>query len=87
MLLSVAQPVAGMVYILDGILIGANDTRFLFTAMAASAFLVYLPVVLAVTGYWELGVSGVWIAYNIMMVSRFAILGIRFQGGSWLNAR
>jgi len=87
LLLSVAQPVAGMVYILDGILIGANDTRFLFTAMAASAFLVYLPVVLAVTGYWELGVSGVWIAYNILMISRFAILGIRFQGGSWLNAR
>ncbi len=84
LLLSVVQPVSGAVYILDGILIGANDTRFLFWAMAAGAFLIYLPVVWGLTQIYAFGLAGVWLAYNGLMLSRFGILGIRFLKGGWL---
>jgi putative MATE family efflux protein len=82
-LLSLMQPVGGAVYILDGILIGANDTRFLFFAMAVGAFAVYLPVIL-VGGRLLPGLVGVWVAYNALMLARFSMLWIRFRGRRWL---
>jgi Na+-driven multidrug efflux pump len=81
-LVSLIQPLSGAVYILDGILIGANDTRFLFIAMAVGAFGVYLPVILLARGS-ELGLVGVWVAYNMLMISRFGLLWIRFRGSRW----
>lgn len=85
LLLSLVQPIGGAVYILDGILIGADDTRFLFVAMAAGAFYVYLPVVLGATEVMVWGLSGVWLAYNALMLSRFGLLWGRFRRGKWQN--
>jgi Na+-driven multidrug efflux pump len=84
--LSVAQPISGVVYILDGVLVGANDTRFLFAAMAVGAFAVYLPAVWGLTQVSGLGIAGVWLAYNALMLSRFSILAVRFRGDAWLQA-
>ena len=86
LLLSVAQPISGVVYILDGVLVGANDTRFLFAAMAVGAFAVYLPAVWGLTQVSGLGIAGVWLAYNALMLSRFSILAVRFRGDTWLQA-
>ena len=83
-LLSVMQPVGGAVYILDGILIGANDTRFLFFAMAVGAFAVYLPVIWVGKVMFP-GLAGVWMAYNALMLTRFGMLWIRFRRQRWLN--
>jgi multidrug resistance protein, MATE family len=84
LLLTLIQPLSGVVYILDGILIGANDTRFLFLAMAVGAFVVYLPSVLGLTYLYSTGLFGIWLAYNVLMLSRFTILLARFLGDRWL---
>lgn len=83
--LALIQPLSGAVYILDGILIGADDTRFLFAAMVAGAFLVYLPAVLLATDVFGYGLAGVWAAYNALMAARFGCLAPRFRGKKWLS--
>ena len=82
-LLAWMQPICGMVYILDGVLIGADDARFLFIAMAIGAFAVYFPAVLLFTQTNVWGLWGVWLAYNGLMLSRFGFLAVRFRGGGW----
>ena len=44
-LFALMQPVAAVVFALDGILIGAGDTRYLAAAMVV-AFVVFVPLVL-----------------------------------------
>jgi Na+-driven multidrug efflux pump len=82
-LISLIQPLSSAVYILGGNLIGANDTRFLFVAMAIGAFVVYLAAILLADGYVEQGLCWVWIAYNGLMISRFVLLWARFRRSRW----
>ena len=57
-LFAVMMPLNGAVFALDGILIGAGDTRFLMWGMLAAAA-VYVPVaLLALEQGW--GILGVW---------------------------
>ena len=75
------QPLGGAVFALDGILIGAGDTRFLMWSMLTASTLF---VSLAVAGYdagW--GIVGVWIALDVLIVARLALLGWRFRGRRW----
>ena len=73
----VLWPAAAVVFALDGILIGASDTRYLAGAMAASAA-VFVPVVL-VAG----GLPGVWAALLVLMGARLLTTGARFAGRRW----
>jgi MATE family, multidrug efflux pump len=74
-------PPAAIVFALDGILIGAGDTRFLAGAMVASAA-VYAPLALAALELgW--GIVGVWCALLALMGMRLATLAVRFAGGRW----
>ena len=73
----VLWPAAAVVFALDGILIGASDTRYLAGAMAASAA-VFVPVVL-VAG----GLPGVWAALLVLMGARLLTTGVRFAGRRW----
>jgi putative MATE family efflux protein len=74
-------PVAAAVFALDGILIGAGDTRYLAAAMAASA-LVFVPLALAALHYrWD--VRGVWAALLVLMAVRLVTTGARFAGHRW----
>jgi putative MATE family efflux protein len=75
------QPVAGAVFVLDGILIGAGDSRFLAAAMAV-ATLVYLPVVLLV-GALDGGLLALWLGFSLWVVARLIGLGARFATGRW----
>ncbi len=74
-------PVAALVFALDGILIGAGDTRFLALAMAAAAAL-FVPLVLAV-GWLDWGVVGIWAALDALMIARLLPLWRRFAGERW----
>lgn len=83
---ALAQPVSGVAFILDGVLIGAGDARWL--AVAQTGFLVaYLPMVLAV---WASGVTGttglvwLWVAFAGFMTVRAAGLSWRARGDAWL---
>jgi Na+-driven multidrug efflux pump len=84
-LLSLTQPFNGLVYILDGILMGANDVAYLFLAMAIVAFGIFLPAVLG-TMWMSLGLWGAWVAYSALMLGRFALLYGRFRGRKWVRS-
>jgi putative MATE family efflux protein len=79
--LAAMQPLGAAVFALDGILIGAGDTRFLMWSMlAASAIFVPLAA-LALALDW--GVVGVWAALDVLIVARLALLGPRFVRRRW----
>ena len=81
-LFALMQPLAGAVFALDGILIGASDTSFLMWSMLAASCLVYIPIaVLSLVEGW--GIVGVWIGLVALIVARLTFLGVRFVGGRW----
>lgn len=80
-LFALMQPVGAAVFALDGILIGASDTRFLKWSMVA-ALLVFAPLVLSALAF-GLGVAGVWVALNVLMLVRLLTCGARFRGRRW----
>jgi putative MATE family efflux protein len=74
-------PPAAIVFALDGILIGAGDTRYLAGAMVAAAA-VFVPLALAALAFgW--GIVGVWCALLALMAVRLATLAVRFAGRRW----
>ena len=80
-LFALMQPIGAAVFALDGILIGASDTRFLKWSMVAS-FAVFAPLALAAP-VLGLGVTGVWAALNVLMLVRLLTCGARFRGRRW----
>ena len=80
----VAQlPVAGVVFALDGVLLGAGDARFMRTATLASALLGFLPLIwLSLAFGW--GLLGIWSGLSTFMVLRLAFVGWRTLSGRWL---
>jgi putative MATE family efflux protein len=75
------MPLNGAVFALDGILIGAGDTRFLMWGMLAAAA-AYVPVaLLALDQGW--GIEGVWWGLFALIVVRLLTCGARFLGGRW----
>jgi MATE family, multidrug efflux pump len=73
-------PPAAVVFALDGILIGAGDTRYLAAAMVAAAA-AFVPLVLVATT-----IAAVWAALVALMVVRLVTLGPRFARGRWALA-
>jgi putative MATE family efflux protein len=75
------QPLGGAVFALDGILIGAGDTRYLMWSMlAASAVYVAIAALSLALGW---GILGVWAGLDILIATRLAFLGTRFAGRRW----
>jgi putative MATE family efflux protein len=81
-LFAALMPVNGAVFALDGILIGAGDTRFLMWGMLAAAA-VYVPVaLLALDQGW--GIVGVWWGLAGLIGVRLLTCGLRFLGSRWV---
>jgi putative MATE family efflux protein len=79
--LAAMQPLGGAVFALDGILIGAGDTRYLMWSMLAASA-VFIPLAaLALSLGW--GVIGVWAALDVLIAARLALLGPRFARRRW----
>jgi putative MATE family efflux protein len=75
------MPANGAVFALDGILIGAGDTRFIMWAMLAAAA-VYIPIaLLALHEGW--GITGVWCGLAALIAVRLLGVGARFASGRW----
>ena len=76
------QPVAGVVFVLDGVLIGAGDQNYLALAgLAATAvFAVGALCVHAAGG----GLVALWLAFSLWMAARFVTLTLRARGTAWL---
>jgi putative MATE family efflux protein len=89
LVLAVAQPLASFVFVLDGVLIGAGDARYL--AIAGVLNLVpYIPALVLVALLAGGGAGGLaWLAgafFGVYMLARAATLGLRVRGRSWMTA-
>jgi len=77
------QPVSGVVFVLDGVLIGAGDGRYLAVAGLLTA-VAYVPAALAVVALGG-GIGWLWVAYGLWILARAATLVWRARGTSWLR--
>jgi Na+-driven multidrug efflux pump len=80
----VAQlPIAGIVFALDGVLLGAGDAKFMRNATLISALVGFLPLIwLSLMFGW--GLLGIWSGLTTFMVLRLAFVGWRAISGRWL---
>ncbi|WP_198952031.1 MATE family efflux transporter [Mycobacterium sp. AT1] len=80
----VAQlPIAGVVFALDGVLLGAGDARFMRNATLASALVGFLPLIwLSLIYGW--GLVGIWSGLTTFMLLRLVFVGWRAFSGRWL---
>ncbi len=80
-------PMAGWVFVLDGVLIGAGDGRFL-AAAGVLTLVGYLPFALAVRLWAPPGAAGLawlWLAFaGAFMAGRALTTGLRARSSAWL---
>jgi putative MATE family efflux protein len=78
-------PLAGVVFALDGVLIGAGDVGFLRTITLIAALAVFAPLNLAALHFgW--GIGGVWAGLSAFIAVRFVGMVLRTRGGRWAVA-
>ncbi len=82
MVAALQQPVAGVVFVLDGVLIGAGDGRYLAWAGVIN-LLAFVPLALAVQ-LSGAGLPWLWWAFTGFMLARMATLLWRQRGNAWL---
>jgi putative MATE family efflux protein len=82
-LVAIALLPAAVAFALDGVLIGADDTRFLARA-AAFHVLPWLPVAVSVVAFPAFGIAGIWASTITWMCSRAVLNHRRFTSGRWL---
>ncbi|MDQ3680609.1 MAG: MATE family efflux transporter [Actinomycetota bacterium] len=82
MLVGLAQVPAAVAFVLDGVLIGSSDFRFLKWNMLAG-LVVFLPFALAVLRWHRLGIVGIWTGIVVWMLFRATANGVRFRGQAW----
>ena len=76
------QPVAGVVFALDGVLLGAGDAAFLRTSTLAAAAVGFLPLVWASLAFgW--GLAGIWSGLTAFMLVRLVAVSLRARSGRW----
>jgi putative MATE family efflux protein len=76
------QPVAGVVFAIDGVLLGAGDAAFLRTWTLAAAVIGFLPLIWASLAF-EWGLAGIWSGLAAFMVVRLVAVTVRVRGGRW----
>lgn len=79
---ALVQPVSGVVYVLDGVLMGAGDGPYLAGAMIIT-LAVFAPVALLVPA-WGGGLTALWWTMALMMTLRLATLWLRARSGRWI---
>lgn len=82
LVVALVQPLSGAVFVLDGVLIGAGDGRYL--AWAGLAVLaVYAPLAWAVAAA-DGGLTWLWTAYIGFIAARWVTLELRRRSGRWI---
>lgn len=76
------QPIAGVVFAIDGVLLGAGDAAFLRTTTLAAALLGFLPLIwISLAAGW--GLLGIWTGLAMFMLVRLVAVGLRARSGRW----
>jgi putative MATE family efflux protein len=79
------QPVAGVVFALDGVLLGAGDAAYLRTWTLVAAAVGFLPLVwLSLVRGW--GLVGIWTGLSAFVVIRLVAVVLRVRSGGWAVA-
>ncbi|MFB7185417.1 MATE family efflux transporter [Streptomyces sp. NPDC056230] len=81
LVVALSQPIAGVVFVLDGVLMGAGDGRYLAWAMLVT-LAVFAPVALLVPSFGSL--TALWWAMALMMAVRMMTLWLRTRSGKWI---
>lgn len=80
---ALGQPIAGVVFVLDGVLIGAGDGRYLAWG-GIWTLVAYVPLI-ALTVALGGGLVWVWVCFAfVFMGARFVVLTLRARGPRWL---
>ncbi|MBD1592990.1 MATE family efflux transporter [Arthrobacter sp. S1_S22] len=85
--LAVGQPLAGYVFVLDGVLIGAGDARYLALAgvMNLAAYVPMLVAVALLGASGGAGLAWLWAAFALgYMAARAVTLGLRARSDRWM---
>ncbi|MFF1506968.1 MATE family efflux transporter [Streptomyces sp. NPDC058326] len=82
LVVAVSQPISGVVFVLDGVLMGAGDGLYLAWAMLLT-LAVFAPVALAIPALGG-GLTALWWAMTLMMSVRMATLWLRSRSGRWI---
>lgn len=82
LVVALTQPIAGVVFVLDGVLMGAGDGPYLAWAMLVT-LAAFAPVALLVPAVGG-GLTALWCAMTLMMAVRMATLWLRTRSGKWL---
>jgi len=78
------QPLAGVVFVLDGVLIGAGDGRYL-AAAGALVLALFAPAAWAVTVWAQGGLLGLWVVFGaVFMGARAVVLVQRSRSDRWM---
>ncbi|MEU8086426.1 MATE family efflux transporter [Micromonospora sp. NPDC049101] len=75
-------PLAGVVFALDGVLIGAGDVRYLRNLTIVAALGGFLPAIW-LTYALDLGLGGIWAGLTVFVVIRLVALLLRLRTGGW----
>jgi putative MATE family efflux protein len=79
------QPVTGVVFAIDGVLLGAGDAAYLRTWTLAAAAAGFLPLIwLSLAFGW--GLVGIWTGLTAFVLIRLAAVLLRVRSGRWAVA-
>ncbi|MEU6310357.1 MATE family efflux transporter [Streptomyces sp. NPDC047014] len=84
LVVALSQPVSGIVFVLDGVLMGAGDGPYLARAMLVT-LAAFTPVALLVPALGG-GLTALWGAMTLMMLVRMVTLQLRARSGRWAVA-
>ncbi|MFT4219302.1 MAG: MATE family efflux transporter [Microbacterium sp.] len=86
--LAVAQPLCGLVFVLDGVLMGAGDGRYL-AIVGVLNLVPFVPVLVVIAALHPVGAWGLaWVAvafFGVYMLARLVGLGWRVRGRAWMS--
>jgi putative MATE family efflux protein len=82
LIVALLQPVAGVVFVLDGVLIGAGDQDYL--ALAGIVTAAVFGIAAACVHARHAGLVALWLAVSVWLAARFVTLTLRARGSAWL---
>ncbi|GAA2764401.1 MATE family efflux transporter [Streptomyces paradoxus] len=81
-IVALSQPISGIVFVLDGVLMGAGDGPYLAWAMLIT-LAVFTPAALLVPVLGG-GLTALWATMTLMMTVRMLTLWLRTRSGRWM---
>lgn len=82
LIVALLQPLNAVVFVLDGVLIGAGDQRYLAGAMVGATFLGFAPAAALTVGL-DAGIFVLWGALACWFLARAIGVVLRYLGSGW----